>query len=139
MYDLCLTSGNTYSSFNEIYLRCYKHLDINIDINNFEYYVLSLNKKGKIIILDDKYILKDIYDIEVSISNKISILAKKEPIKLNITDSPTPPTPPTPPSPTPAKEKSLWWVWLLVGLGSLALVGGITFFVIHKQKNKNNN
>lgn len=60
-------------------------------------------------------------------------------IKLNITDSPTPPTPPTPPSPTPAKEKSLWWVWLLVGLGSLALVGGITFFVIHKQKNKNNN
>ena len=27
MYDLCLTSGNTYSSFNEIYLRCYKHLD----------------------------------------------------------------------------------------------------------------
>lgn len=87
MYDLCLTSGNTYSSFNEIYLRCYKHLDINIDINNFEYYVLSLNKKGKIIILDDKYILKDIYDIEVSISNKISILAKKEPIKLNNTDS----------------------------------------------------
>ena len=60
-------------------------------------------------------------------------------IKLNITDSPTPPTPPTPPSPTPAKEKSLWWVWLLLGLGSLALVDGITFFVIHKQKNKNNN
>ena len=32
MYDLCLTTGNTYASFNEIYLKTYKYLDINIYI-----------------------------------------------------------------------------------------------------------
>ena len=79
MYDLCLTSGNTYSSFNEIYLRAYKYLDINISIDEFEFQVLRLNKLGKIVILDDKYILKDIYDIEVSISNKISLLNNTPP------------------------------------------------------------
>ena len=76
MYDLCMTSGSTYSSFNEIYLRTYKYLDIDIDIKEFEYYVLKLNKSNNIIIIDDKYILKEIYDIETSIANKISLLTK---------------------------------------------------------------
>lgn len=79
MYDLCLSTGNTYSSFNEIYLKSYKYLDISIDISTFEYYILKLNKSGEVIILDDKYILKSIYDVEVSISNKISILTKYPP------------------------------------------------------------
>ena len=71
MYDLCLTSGNTYSSFNEIYNRCYRCLAIDLSIDDFEYNILSLNKNGKVIILDDKYVLKTIYDTEVSISNKV--------------------------------------------------------------------
>ncbi|MBQ6013937.1 MAG: ATP-dependent RecD-like DNA helicase [Bacilli bacterium] len=79
MYDLCLTTGNTYASFNEIYLKTYKYLDINIDISTFEYYILKLNKSNDVIILDDKYILKNIYDVETSISNKISILTKYPP------------------------------------------------------------
>lgn len=78
MYDLCLTNGNTYSTFNEIYLRCYKYLGIDIDISTFEYYVLSLNKQGRIIIIEDKYVLKNIYDIETSIAKKITILSNKE-------------------------------------------------------------
>ena len=64
MYDLCMTSGNTYSSFNEIYLRTLKHLDLSIDVNTFEYYLLKLNKSNDVIILDDKYVLKEIYEIE---------------------------------------------------------------------------
>lgn len=79
MYDLCLTTGNTYASFNEIYLKTYKYLDINIDISTFEYYILKLNKSNDVIILDDKYILKNIYDVETSISNKISVLTKYPP------------------------------------------------------------
>ena len=79
MYDLCLTTGNTYASFNEIYLKTYKYLDINIDISTFEYYILKLNKSNEVIIIDDKYILKSIYDVETSISNKISILTKYPP------------------------------------------------------------
>jgi len=87
MYDLCMTSGNTYSSFNEIYLRTYKYLDTTLDINEFEYYILNLNKKGIVIILEDKYTLKSIYDIEVSIANKISLLTKYPPISINNMDT----------------------------------------------------
>ena len=76
MYDICLTTGNTYASFNEIYLKTYKYLDINIDISTFEYYILKLNKSNEVVILDNKYLLKSIYDVEVSISSKISILTK---------------------------------------------------------------
>jgi exodeoxyribonuclease V alpha subunit len=82
MYDLCLSSGNTYSSFNEIYLRSYKYLDINIDINEFESYIINLNKEDKIIILEDKYILKTIYDVEKNISNRVLRSIKDKPINI---------------------------------------------------------
>lgn len=71
MYDLCISSGNTYSSFNEIYLRTIKYLEISIDMKKFEYYLLRLNKDKKVVILDDKYILKEIYEIENNIAKKI--------------------------------------------------------------------
>ncbi len=83
MKDLSITSGNTYFSFNEIYLRTYKYLDTDLDINDFEYYILKLNKKNVIVILEDKYILKEMYDIEASISNKISLIIKHPPNEIN--------------------------------------------------------
>ena len=79
MFDLCLTSGNTYSSFNEIYLRCYKYLGIDININDFEYFILNLNKMGKVVILDDKYILKSIYTVENNIASRICKCINVEP------------------------------------------------------------
>lgn len=78
MFDLCLSSGNTYSSFNEIYLRCYKYLGIDISIETFEYHILRLNKMGKVVILDDKYILKSIYDVECGIAEKVIKLINKK-------------------------------------------------------------
>ena len=78
MFDLCLSSGNTYSSFNEIYLRCYKYLGIDISIETFEYHILRLNKMGKVVILDDKYILKSIYDVECGIAGKVIKLINKK-------------------------------------------------------------
>lgn len=87
MNDLCMSSGDTYLSFNSIYLRTYKYLDIDLDINDFEYYILKLNKNNKVIIIDDKYILKTIYDIEISISNKISLLSKFPPKEIKGMDS----------------------------------------------------
>lgn len=79
MYDLCLSSGNTYSSFNEIYLRTLKHLNLSIDVSLFEYYLLKLNKSNDVLIFDDKYVLKSIYDIEMSIASKISLLVSYPP------------------------------------------------------------
>ena len=82
MYDLCLSSGNTYSSFNEIYLRTLKHLNLSIDVSKFEYYLLKLNKSNDVLIFDDKYVLKSIYDIEMSISSKISLLVSNPPTQI---------------------------------------------------------
>lgn len=78
MYDLCITSGNTYSSFNEIYLRTIKYLETSIDMKKFEYYLLRLNQDKKVIILEDKYILKEIYEIEKNIAKKIVKLVNHE-------------------------------------------------------------
>lgn len=82
MYDLCISSGNTFSHFNEIYLRTIKHLDLSIDVNTFEYYLLKLNKSNDVIIMEDKYILKDIYEIEKSISSKISVLVSSPKVEI---------------------------------------------------------
>lgn len=82
MYDLCLSSGNTYSSFNEIYLRTLKHLNLSIDVSTFEYYLLKLNKSNDLLIFEDKYVLKRIYDIEMSIASKISLLVSNPPTEI---------------------------------------------------------
>ena len=82
MYDLCLSSGNTYSSFNEIYLRTLKYLNLSIDVSTFEYYLLRLNKSNDVLIFEDKYVLKSIYDIEMSIASKISLLVSNPPTEI---------------------------------------------------------
>lgn len=86
MLDICLSSGNTYSSFNEIYLRCYKYLSTDLSIDEFEYYILNLNKENKIIILEDKYILKNIYDLEYNIANKVISFIKVKSNKIKNID-----------------------------------------------------
>jgi exodeoxyribonuclease V alpha subunit len=78
IYDLCMMSGNTYSELDEIYLKTINYLNIDIDLNTIETYLLNLNKKGKIIILNNKYYLKIFYDTELNNALKISELVKKE-------------------------------------------------------------
>ena len=74
MYELCLITGNTYSLFDEIYLHTTKLLSINIDTSSFEYYLLKLNKNKEIVIIEDKYVLRSMYELEREISSKISLL-----------------------------------------------------------------
>ena len=76
--DLCISSGDTYLYLDEIYLRVYKYLDIDIKKEDLEYYLLKLNKTGQVVILDDKYMLKEMYDIEMSIANKVSLLSNSK-------------------------------------------------------------
>lgn len=87
MYDLCLSSGNTYSSLNEIYLRVYNYLNIDISIDTLEYNIINLNKSGKVIILEDKYILKSIYDVEYNIATKLVMLNNLERNKIKNIDN----------------------------------------------------
>lgn len=87
MYDLCLSSGNTYSSINEIYLRVYNYLNIDISIDTLEYNIINLNKMGKIVIIEDKYILKSIYDVEYNIATKMIRLNSININKINNIDN----------------------------------------------------
>lgn len=71
IYDFCMSTGSTYVNSEDIYLRICDVLGITLDIKTIEDYLFNLNKQGKIIIIDDKYYLRDFYECEVYISNRV--------------------------------------------------------------------
>lgn len=77
MLEECYSTGNTYSLFEELYPKIIDNLKIDIDENKVRYYLEELNKNKKVVILDNKYVLREIYEIEKNISNKIIKLVNK--------------------------------------------------------------
>ena len=59
MSYLTFSNGDTYLTLNEIYDNTYKYL--NFEIMDFEKYLQELEYENKIIILNDKYYIKEIY------------------------------------------------------------------------------
>ncbi|MDD3048539.1 MAG: ATP-dependent RecD-like DNA helicase [Bacilli bacterium] len=84
MLTLCLTRGNIYNNIEDIYLGVSQYININFEIEEFNYYLLKLNKENKIVIEDDKYYLKDFYDAEKNIASSISSLLDKDILETNI-------------------------------------------------------
>ena len=72
MNEVCMETGNTYLTFDEILIKTSYILKIELTSEELEYYVLKLNKLNKIVIIDNKYILKNMYDLETSITAKIA-------------------------------------------------------------------
>lgn len=68
--NLTFESGDTYLYFDEMYNYMLKHTD-NIDSETFQYILLKLSKLNKIKIDKDRYYLKEFYDDEVYIVNRI--------------------------------------------------------------------
>ncbi len=68
MNELCMTNGNIYNDDEDIYIGVSNYLNINFTAEDFNYYLLKLNKENKIIIENNKYYLKDYYDAEVYIA-----------------------------------------------------------------------
>ena len=66
-------TGNTYMSFEEI-LHSIKKYYHNIDEETLEYNIYKLNELRKIIIADKKYYLKEFYEAEDYIADKLSFL-----------------------------------------------------------------
>ena len=75
MKRITFNTGDTYSYKDEIIENLYK--EFNISINSNDYFVM-LNNENKIIINEDKYYLKEYYDAECGIANKLKVINKKE-------------------------------------------------------------
>jgi len=70
--EITFNNGDTYSFIDEIYSKVIEFADI--DMEKLEYELINLNKKGKIIIKDDKYYLKTFYDAEHYIADRLCFL-----------------------------------------------------------------
>ena len=73
MKSLCFEQGDTYLFFDEIYNSILKYNSA-IERDNLEYVLLKLNKDRKVVIEDDKYYLKNFYEAEKYIVDKLSFL-----------------------------------------------------------------
>ncbi|MGE5455706.1 MAG: ATP-dependent RecD-like DNA helicase [Ignavibacteriales bacterium] len=76
---LTFKNGDTYLNYNDILLKVTDYLDI--DISDIEEYLSELSLDSKIVIDKDKYYLKEIWDAEENISNKIIELASLDTTK----------------------------------------------------------
>ena len=81
MNVLTFDSGDTYLYFNEMYQYMLKHTD-NIQEDEFTYILMKLNKLGKIKIDGDRYYLKEFYEAEHYIVDRLVRLNDKERRKL---------------------------------------------------------
>lgn len=70
--DITFENGDTYSFFEEIYSKINNYLDI--DIEKLEYELINLNKMGKIVIKKDRYYLKELYEAETYIADRLCFL-----------------------------------------------------------------
>jgi exodeoxyribonuclease V alpha subunit len=65
MSDLCMVNGNIYNDIEDIYLGVSSYLNFEFSMDDFNYYLLKLNKENKIIIEDNRYYLTDYHKMEV--------------------------------------------------------------------------
>ena len=84
MNESTFASGNTYMSFEEI-LHDIKNYYSTINEDILEYNLLKLNEEHRIIVLEDRYYLKEFYEAEQYITDKLCFLndvTKAKPAKL---------------------------------------------------------
>lgn len=79
--DLTFSTGDTYLFFEDIYNYLLKEIK-DIDSEKINYILLKLNTKNKIIIVDDKYYLKEFYEAEEYIVDRLCFLNDIENRKL---------------------------------------------------------
>ena len=70
--ELTFSNGDTYSFIEEIYSWINKYVEI--DMEKLEYELIKLNKGGRIIIKDNRYYLKELYDAELYIKDRLCFL-----------------------------------------------------------------
>ena len=82
MKKLLFTNSDTYLEYDEILESVFNYLKIDLNIDDFDLYLEELINENKIILLDNKYYLKEMYDSEINIINTIKYLENKKIDKL---------------------------------------------------------
>lgn len=82
MKELCFDNGDTYLYIDDIYNKILSYIK-DLDKDKLEEILILLNKKGKVVIDNDKYYLKSYYDAEEYITYRLCYLndMKKNKIK----------------------------------------------------------
>lgn len=79
--EITFEQGDTYSFFQEIYNSIIKYLP-DLKSEDLEYYLLKLSKQKRVVIKKEKYYLKELYDAEEYIADRIYRLNNIERRKL---------------------------------------------------------
>lgn len=79
--EITFEQGDTYSFFQEIYSSIIKYLP-DLKSEDLEYYLLKLSKQKRVVIKKEKYYLKELYDAEEYIADRIYRLNNLERRKL---------------------------------------------------------
>lgn len=74
MNKILFTNSDTYLIYDEIVEGVFNYLKIDLDIDDFDLLLNELIEENKIVLLDDKYYLKEMYDSETNIVKEISYL-----------------------------------------------------------------
>lgn len=80
--NTCFQTGDTYLDLNTIHNAVCNFTNVKITQEKLEYYLISLNAMGKIIIQDDKYMLSTYYNDEEYISNKVYYMTNKKDVQI---------------------------------------------------------
>lgn len=86
MNNLLFEKGDTYLLIDEITKKVFDYLNEEIEIETFLSYIDELILEDKVIIIEDKYYTKNIYNAEEEIAHTIINLANKSPIKIKKLD-----------------------------------------------------
>ncbi len=82
MNKLLFTNSDTYLEYDEILESVFNYLKCDLNIDDFDLYLEELINENKIILLNNKYYLKEMYDSEINIVNIIKYLSNKKIDKL---------------------------------------------------------
>lgn len=78
MQELTFKNGDTYLNIDEIYEGVSSYLGYSIDMEYLDSLLNELNSDAKIMIINEKYYLQEIYEAEYNIIEKIKYLLRKE-------------------------------------------------------------
>ena len=82
MNKLLFTNSDTYLEYDEILESVFNYLKSDLNVDDFDSYLEELINENKIVLLNDKYYLKEMYDQEINITNMVKYLENKKIDKL---------------------------------------------------------
>ena len=87
MQELTFKNGDTYLNIDEIYEGVCQYLGYSIEYDYLDSILAELNGDAKVMIVQDKYYLQDIYDAQYNIVEKIKYLTSKKKTEYKNLDS----------------------------------------------------